>query len=77
MIGILLSLYTLLNSFWDCVLYILQFFGKYIPAYLALIASVLGVIEEYIPIELSAVLGLCVSVMVIRFVYNAVRGSGA
>ena len=57
--------------------HIFTFCTEYIPSWLAMITTVFGVAKDYTPYGLSAVALICLSTMLIRFIYNAVRGSGA
>lgn len=81
MLGILLtiaSFCTYLYNLFHVILYgIFTIFGEYIPHYILLIMQVWHVTEQYMPIGLSAVAGICFGTMLFRFIWNAVRGSGA
>lgn len=76
----LLSLLALIVSFCElCYSFILLVFSiaKYIPYWIVNFTSIIAIIDDFMPVGLAVVAAVCSGTMLVRFIYNAVRGSGA
>ena len=78
--GLLNTMYYLaevLGAAWGIVTHIWDLFARFVPSIVAGIGAVMGRYDSAIPLPLKVIAVLCVSAMLLRFVWNAVRGSGA
>ena len=66
-----------LGAIWGIVTHIWDLFARFVPPIIAGIGAVVGRYDAAIPLPLKVVAILCVSAMILRFTWNAVRGSGA
>lgn len=67
----------ILGAIWGVITHIWDIFVRTVPPVIAGISAVVGRYDSAIPLPLKIIAILCVSAMLLRFVWNAVRGSGA
>ena len=67
----------ILGAIWGIATHFWELFVRFVPPIIAGIAAVIGRYDAAIPLPLKVVAILCVSAMILRFTWNAVRGSGA
>lgn len=67
----------ILGAIWGVITHIWELFTRLVPSIIAGIGAVVGRYDAAIPLPLKVVAILCVSAMILRFTWNAVRGSGA
>lgn len=76
MLSLLAIIVSLCGVIYSAILLILSV-AKYIPYWVVNYTSIMATVHEYVPVGLSVVALVCSGTMLFRFVYNAVRGSGA
>ena len=67
----------ILGGLWYIVTHIWDLLVRFLPPVIAAISAVMGRYDSAIPVPLKVIAVLCASAMLLRFVWNAVRGSGA
>lgn len=77
MFSLLLNIINGILAMFSFFVALFNIFAKYVPAYIQMFLSVAVLAREYVPVELGVVALVCLSTMIVRFVYNAARGSGA
>lgn len=76
MLSLLAIIVSLCGTIYSGILLILSI-AKYIPYWVVNFTSIIAIIDDYMPVGLATVAFVCSGTMLVRFIYNAVRGSGA
>lgn len=77
MLGWFASIFSLIVSFWTLITNVLDLISKYGVQWLTLITHTIGVCYNYIPFGLMTVATVCIATMIVRLLFNLIRGSGA
>ena len=77
MLGWLYSIFNAIIAFWSIITTVLGLISKYGVQWLTLITHTVGVCYNYIPFGLMTVASVCIATMIVRLLFNLIRGSGA